>query len=141
MRALTAALLLGKVTVTLNSEIQVLVVDDSSAVRAVVRKILAQLGYSNVDEAWDGTAALAKLNEKPFGLVISDWHMEPMNGKALLDQVFGKKQFQKIPFIMMTTASEQYKLVAAKYPATIDFINKPFTPEELQSKISKVNAK
>jgi len=126
---------------TLNSEIQVLVVDDSSAVRAVVRKILAQLGYGGVDEASDGTAALAKLNEKPFGLVISDWHMEPMNGKALLDQVFGKKQFQKIPFIMMTTASEQYKIVAAKYPTVIHFINKPFTAEELQSKISKINAK
>lgn len=126
---------------TLNSEIQVLVVDDSSAVRAVVRKILAQLGYSNIDDASDGTAALAKMNEKPFGLVISDWHMEPMNGKALLDQVFAKKQFQKIPFIMMTTAVEQYKIVAAKYPAAIDFINKPFTAAELQSKISKITAK
>lgn len=141
MRALTAAPLPGKMAMTLNSEIQVLVVDDSSAVRAVVRKILGQLGYSGIDEASDGAAALAKLNEKPFGLVISDWNMEPMNGKALLDQVFGKKQFQKIPFIMMTTAAEQYKLLAAKYPACVDFINKPFTAEELQSKISKVNAK
>ncbi len=125
----------------IDSESQILVVDDSGAVRIIVRKILTQLGYSHVDEASDGTAALAKMDENPsYSLVISDWNMEPMNGKALLDQARNKKQFEKLPFIMMTTDSEQYKIIEAKY-ARISFINKPFSAEDLQSKISRINIK
>ena len=125
----------------IDSKSQILVVDDSGAVRGVVRKILRQLGYIDVDEASDGTAALAKMNEKPsYNLVISDWNMEPMNGKALLDQARGKKQFEKLPFIMMTTESEQYKILEAKYVG-VSFINKPFSAEALQSKISKMHVK
>jgi two-component system, chemotaxis family, chemotaxis protein CheY len=124
---------------TINGKSQILVVDDSGAVRSIVRKLLTQLGYLDVDEALDGAAALAKMNEKPYALVISDWNMEPMNGKALLDQVCSKTKFGKIPFIMMTTEADQYKIIAAKYPTIIDFINKPFSAEALQSKISKIN--
>jgi two-component system, chemotaxis family, chemotaxis protein CheY len=123
----------------INSESQILVVDDSAAVRSIVRKILTKLGCSDVDEASDGVAALAKINEKLYGLVISDWNMEPMNGKALLEQVRGKKKLETLPFIMMTTDSDQYKIIEAKH-AAVRFISKPFSAEELQSKISKINA-
>jgi two-component system, chemotaxis family, chemotaxis protein CheY len=111
-----------------DSTSQILVVDDSNAVRGVVRKILMQLGCADVDEASDGVTALAKMNEKLYGLVISDWNMEPMNGKALLEHVRGKRKFEKIPFIMMTTESEQYKIIEAKY-AAIRFMSKPFSAE------------
>ncbi len=116
---------------------QILVVDDSGAVRGIVRKIIAKLGCTGVDEASDGTAALAKLNEKLYGLIISDWNMEPMNGKALLEHVRSKKKFENIPFIIMTTESDQYKILEARY-AAVHFISKPFSAEELQSKISKI---
>ena len=65
---------------TINSKSRILVVDDSGAVRSVVRKLLMELGYIDVDEASNGEGALAKMNEKSYGLVISDWNMEPMNG-------------------------------------------------------------
>ena|ERR1700690_2339904 len=122
----------------INSKSQILVVDDSGAVRGIVRKIMMKLGCTDVDEASDGTAALAKMNEKRYELVISDWNMEPMNGKALLEQVRGRKTSENVPFIMMTTDSDQYKILEAKY-AAVRFISKPFSAEELQSKISKIN--
>ena len=124
----------------IDSNSQILVVDDSGAVRSIVRKIMTQLGCTDVDEASDGTAALAKMNEKLYGLVISDWIMEPMNGKALLDHVRGKKTLEKIPFIMMTTESEQYKILEARY-AAVSFISKPFSAEGLQAIISKIDVK
>jgi two-component system, chemotaxis family, chemotaxis protein CheY len=123
---------------TISSEGQILVVDDSGAVRSIVRKLLTQLGHTGVDEASDGASALAKMNEKSYTLVISDWNMAPMNGKALLEQARGKKQFEKIPFIMMTTNSIQYKIIEAKHDAVL-FIDKPFDAEALKSKISKID--
>ena len=127
-----------KAKMPVDSKSPILVVDDSGAVRSIVRKLLTQLGYIDVDEASDGAAALTKMNEKAsYSLVISDWNMEPMNGKALLDHTRGKKEFEKLPFIMMTTNSEQYKILEAKY-AGISFISKPFSAEALQSKILKI---
>ena len=87
---------------TINSKSQILVVDDSGAVRSIVRKLLTELGYIDIDEASDGAAALAKMNKKLYGLVISDWNMEPMNGQALLERVRANKNFANLPFIMMT---------------------------------------
>jgi two-component system chemotaxis response regulator CheY len=125
---------------TTNITDQILVVDDSNAVRSIVRKILTQLGYIEVDEASDGAAALAKMNAKPYALVISDWNMEPMSGKALLVQARSTKKMEKIPFIIMTTGSDQYKVIKARFD-TICFIDKPFSAEALQSKISELNIK
>jgi CheY-like chemotaxis protein len=75
--------------------------------RSIVQKLLAQLGYTDVDEAPDGAAALAKINEKSYGLVISDWNMEPMNGQVLLERVRANKKFTNLPFIMMTAESDR----------------------------------
>ena len=125
---------------TINRKSQILVVDDSGATRSIVRKLLAQLGYSDVDEASDGAAALAKINEKLYGLVISDWNMEPMNGQALLEHVRANKKFTDLPFIMMTAQSDPDKIVDAKYAGVSSFISKPFSAEALLAKISKINA-
>ena len=124
----------------INRKSRILVVDDSGAMRSIVRKLLAQLGYADVDEAPDGAAALAKMNEKPYGLVISDWNMEPMNGQALLEHVRANKKFANVPFIMMTAQSDPDKIIESKYAGVSSFISKPFSAEALQSKISKINA-
>jgi two-component system, chemotaxis family, chemotaxis protein CheY len=119
---------------------QILVVDDSGAMRSIVRKLLTQLGYTDIDEVSDGAAALIKINEKHYDLVISDWNMEPMNGHALLEHVRANKKFADLPFIMMTAQSDPDKIVDAKYAGVSSFISKPFSAEALQSKISKINA-
>jgi two-component system, chemotaxis family, chemotaxis protein CheY len=113
----------------------ILIVDDSGAVRSVVRKLLTQLGFKNIDEASDGEAALTKLSEKQFGLVISDWYMEPMSGQILLERVRANKQFANVPFIMMTADSTIDKIVQAKNAGVTCFIKKPFRADELQAKI------
>jgi two-component system chemotaxis response regulator CheY len=113
----------------------ILIVDDSGAVRGVVRKLLTQLGFKNLDEASDGEAALAKISEKNFGLVISDWNMEPMSGQVLLEQVRANKQYANLPFIMMTADSTIDKIVQAKNAGVTSFIKKPFNAQDLQAKI------
>jgi len=113
----------------------ILIVDDSGAVRSVVRKLLTQLGYRNLDEASDGEAALEKISEKHFGLVISDWNMEPMSGQVLLENVRTNKQYVNLPFIMMTADPSVEKIVQAKKAGVTCFIKKPFRAEELQAKI------
>jgi two-component system chemotaxis response regulator CheY len=130
----------GSIGMTINRKSQILVVDDSGAMRSIVRKLLVQLGYIDVDEAPDGAAALAKINEKPYGLVISDWNMEPMNGQVLLERVRANKKFANLPFIMMTAESDPDKIIESKYAGVSSFISKPFSADALQSKISKINA-
>jgi two-component system chemotaxis response regulator CheY len=130
---------LGEWKMTIHHTSNILIVDDSGAVRSVVRKLLTQLGFSNLDEASDGEAALAKISDKYFGLVISDWNMEPMSGKALLEQVRANKQYANLPFIMMTADPSIDKLVQAKNAGVTCFIKKPFRADELQAKISRAN--
>jgi two-component system chemotaxis response regulator CheY len=123
---------------TINRKDQILVVDDSGAMRSIVRKLLAQLGYTNVDEASDGAAALTKINEKPYALVISDWNMSPMNGQELLEHVRANEKLAELPFIMMTAQADPDKIVDAKYAGVSSFIGKPFSAEALKDKISKL---
>jgi len=118
----------------------ILIVDDSGAVRSVVRKLLTQLGYKNIDEAADGEAALEKVSEQHFSLVISDWNMEPMSGQILLENVRANKKYANLPFIMMTADSSIEKIIQAKKAGVTCFINKPFRAEDLQAKILQTNA-
>ena len=122
----------------MDSKSQILVVDDSGTMRSMVQKLLAQLGYTNVDEASDGATALAKINEKPHGLVISDWNMVPMNGQELLEHVRANEKLANLPFIMMTAQSDPDKIIEAKYAGVSSFISKPFSAEALEAKIAKV---
>jgi two-component system, chemotaxis family, chemotaxis protein CheY len=124
---------------TLHRYSDILIVDDSATVRSVVRKLLTQLGYTNVDEASDGTSALAKILEKNVDLVISDWNMEPMNGEELLRRVRANKIYERLPFIMMTADCAIDKIVRAKQAAVSCFIIKPFGAELLKAKISAIS--
>src|ERR1700716_1970076 len=116
----------------------VLVVDDYNTMIRIIRNLLKQLGFDDIDDATDGTAALAKMHNKRYGLVISDWNMEPMTGYELLKEVRGTPVLSKTPFIMVTAESKTENVIAAKKAGVNNYIVKPFNAQTLQSKIEAV---
>lgn len=116
----------------------VLVVDDYKTMIRIIRNLLKQLGFTNVDDAADGTEALAKMRGRPYGLVISDWNMEPMTGYELLQEVRSDEQLKPTPFIMITAESKTENVVAAKKAGVNNYIVKPFNAATLKTKISAV---
>lgn len=118
----------------------VLVVDDYSTMVRIIRNLLKQLGFEDVDDASDGSVALAKMRDKRYGLVISDWNMEPMTGYELLKQVRADPNLAPVPFIMITAESKTENIVAAKQAGVSNYIVKPFNADTLRSKIDTVFA-
>jgi two-component system chemotaxis response regulator CheY len=118
----------------------VLVVDDYSTMVRIIRNLLRQLGFEDVDDASDGQLALAKMRTKKYGLVISDWNMEPMTGYELLKEVRGDPALAPVPFIMVTAESKTENVIAAKQAGVSNYIVKPFNAETLKSKIESVFA-
>jgi two-component system chemotaxis response regulator CheY len=116
----------------------ILVVDDYNTMVRIIRNLLKQLGFENVDEASDGQAALAKLRAKPYGLVISDWNMEPMTGFELLQTVRADDKLKPTPFIMVTAESKTENVIAAKKAGVNNYIVKPFNAATLKQKMSSV---
>ncbi|MXQ11647.1 response regulator [Microvirga makkahensis] len=116
----------------------VLVVDDYQTMVRILRNLLKQIGFTDVDDASDGQAALAKLRAKKYGLVISDWNMAPMTGYELLQQVRADAELSALPFIMVTAEAKTENVVAAKKAGVNNYIVKPFNAETLRSKISAV---
>ncbi len=117
---------------------QVLVVDDYKTMIRIIRNLLKQLGFENVDEAEDGSAALAKMRSKQYGLVISDWNMEPMTGFELLKEVRADDRLKATPFIMVTAESKTENVVAAKKAGVNNYIVKPFNAATLKGKMASV---
>lgn len=113
----------------------ILIVDDTASVRRILTSLAKRIGFTKVDVAEDGTDALFKLGSKKYGLVISDWQMEPMDGYALLKAMRSDKALETIPFIMITVHSDVEKVVAAKNAGVNAFISKPFTAKTLRDKI------
>lgn len=122
----------------LNTAIPVLIVDDYQRMLRIVRNLLKQIGFNDVDEAKDGTEALAKLKEKQYGLVISDWNMAPMTGFELLQKVRADSELHALPFIMITAEAKTENVVAAKQAGVNNYIVKPFNADTLRSKIAAV---
>jgi two-component system chemotaxis response regulator CheY len=118
----------------------VLVVDDYSTMIRIIRNLLKQIGFENIDDAPDGTSALAKMQEKRYGLVISDWNMEPMSGYELLKEVRASSALAKTPFIMVTAESKTENVIAAKKAGVNNYIVKPFNAQTLKIKIEAVFA-
>lgn len=116
----------------------VLIVDDYKTMLRIIRNLLKQLNFNNIDEASDGTAALQRLQHKDFGLIISDWNMEPMTGLQLLREVRSNDHLKHIPFIMVTAESKTENVIAAKEAGVSNYIVKPFNAETLKSKMSTV---
>ncbi len=123
---------------SIDRSINVLIVDDYKTMLRIIRNLLKQINFNNVEEASDGTEALQKLRSGQFGLVISDWNMEPMTGLQLLQEVRSDARLKPTPFIMVTAESKAENIVAAKAAGVSNYIVKPFNAETLQSKIEKV---
>ena len=118
----------------LDTKMPILVVDDYQTMVKIVRGMLEQLGFEDVDSASDGHEALARMREKKYGLVISDWNMEPMNGLDLLRQVRAGSQ-NDVRFIMLTAESKTDHVIAARRAGVDNYIVKPFNAKTLHSKI------
>lgn len=116
----------------------ILVVDDYKTMIRIIRNLLKQLGFNDVDEATDGTEALQKLHSRHYGLVISDWNMEPMTGYELLRHVRSDEKLRGTPFIMVTAESKTENVIAAKKAGVNNYIVKPFNAATLKSKIDAV---
>jgi len=116
----------------------VLVVDDYKTMIRIIRNLLKQLGFTDVDDAADGTEALGKMRQKRYGLVISDWNMEPMTGYELLKEVRTDDSLARTPFIMVTAESKTENVIAAKKAGVNNYIVKPFNAATLKSKIDAV---
>jgi len=116
----------------------ILIVDDYKTMLRIIRNLLSQLGFNNVDEATDGTMALTKLEQKPFKMVISDWNMEPMSGLELLKKIRADERFKTLPFIMITAETKVDNVIIAKKEGVNNYIVKPFNAATLKSKLSAV---
>lgn len=117
---------------------RVLVVDDYQTMRRITGNFLRQLNFVNIDEASDGTDALTKLGLQKYGLVISDWNMEPMTGIELLRKVRANPQLRSIPFVMVTAENTKENVMTAKEAGVSNYIVKPFTLEILHKKLASV---
>jgi two-component system chemotaxis response regulator CheY len=116
----------------------VLVVDDYKTMLRIISNLLKQLGFENVEEASDGTEALEKMKKSSYGLVISDWNMEPMTGYELLLKVRADDGLRRTPFIMVTAESKTENVIAAKKAGVNNYIVKPFNAATLKQKITAV---
>lgn len=122
----------------IDKNMPILIVDDYKTMLRIVRNLLKQLGFDNVDEASEGQEALKKIQENNYELVISDWNMEPMNGLDLLCQVRQNSRYKNLPFIMVTAESKTESVLAAKAAGVSNYIVKPFNATTLKSKIESV---
>lgn len=114
----------------------VLIVDDYGPMRRILRSLLRQLGFADVDEAEDGAAALAQLRSRPYGLVISDWNMRPVTGLDLLREVRADPGLASLPFVMLTAESKTENVIAAREAGASSYVVKPFDAETLRAKIA-----
>jgi two-component system chemotaxis response regulator CheY len=123
---------------SVDKNMPILIVDDYKTMLRIIKGLLSQLGFTNVDEATNGAMALSKLSSKKYSLVVSDWNMEPMSGLDLLKKVRADEGLKNIPFIMVTAESKTDNVVAAKQAGVNNYIVKPFNAETLKSKLISV---
>ena len=121
-----------------DASMSILVVDDYNTMIRIIRNLLKQLGFENVDDATDGSSALAKMRQKSYSLVISDWNMAPMAGYDLLRQIRADPGLSTTRFIMITAESKTDNVIAAKKAGVDNYIVKPFNAQTLQHKIQAV---
>ncbi len=121
-------------------DIRILVVDDMAAMRKILKTLLAQLGYKNVDEAEDGKQALDILKQNPnkYGLVITDWNMPNMTGIELVQAIRSDEKLKHLPILMVTAEAKKENVLMAIKAGVNNYIVKPFTAETLKEKIEKI---
>ena len=121
-----------------DKNLKFLVVDDFSTMRRIIRNLLRELGFLNVEEAEDGVAALRKLRESNFDFVVSDWNMPNMDGLTMLQSVRADTELKKIPVLMVTAEAKKENIVAAAQAGANGYIVKPFTAATLDEKLNKI---
>lgn len=124
----------------LDTSVAVLVVDDSAMMIRILRTLLRQIGFADVDDAGDGATALAQMRRKRYGLVISDWNMEPMSGYDFLREVRHDENLKRTLFIMVTGEAKTEHVIAARRAGVNNYIVKPFNAQTLKTKIESVFA-
>ena len=121
-----------------DKKMPVLIVDDYKTMLRIVSGLLRQLGFNNIEEATDGAEALTKARQHNFGLIISDWNMEPMTGLQFLQEVRADGELKAMPFVMITAESKTENVIAAKQAGVNNYIVKPFNAATLKSKLQSV---
>ena len=115
-----------------------LVVDDFSTMRRIVRNLLKELGFANVDEAEDGAVALQKLKSSPFDFVVTDWNMPNMDGLTLLQSIRRTPELKHLPVLMITAEAKKENIIAAAQAGASGYVVKPFTAATLAEKLDKI---
>jgi len=117
---------------------KIMVVDDMSTMRRIVKNLLKQLGFANVEEAENGQEALIKLKADKFGFVVSDWNMPVMSGIQLLRAIRADEALKSIPVLMVTAEAQKENIIEAVQAGVSNYVVKPFTAEALKEKINKI---
>jgi two-component system chemotaxis response regulator CheY len=121
-----------------SNNMKFLVVDDFSTMRRIIRNLLKELGYTNVDEAEDGSVGLSKLKRESFDFVVSDWNMPVMDGLQLLQSIRADASLSHLPVLMVTAEAKKENIIAAAQAGASGYIVKPFTAATLDEKITKI---
>ncbi len=119
-------------------DIKVLIVDDMATMRRIIKSLLEQLGFKNIDEAEDGAVAFEKLKKGNYDLVITDWNMPNMTGLELVQEIRKDPQLKEIPVLMVTAEAKKENVIAAIKAGVNNYIVKPFTAETLKEKLEKI---
>lgn len=122
----------------MNKEMKILVVDDFSTMRRIIKNLLRELGFNNTHEADDGTTALPMLKSGNFDFLVTDWNMPGMNGLDLLKTVRAEPTLAKMPVLMVTAESKREQIIEAAQAGVNGYIVKPFTAGTLKEKIDKI---
>ena len=125
----------------LDFSLKVLVVDDMSTMRRIVKNVLKQIGYTDLHEAEDGQKGLQKLKEGGFGLVVSDWNMPVMMGIDMLRAIRADPDLKHIPVLMVTAEAQKENIIEAVQAGVSNYVVKPFTADALLEKLQKIFAK
>lgn len=123
---------------TLNTNMKILIVDDFSTMRRIIRNLLRDLGFTNTQEADDGSTALPMLKNGDFDFVVTDWNMPGMQGIDLLRNIRADDQLKHLPVLMVTAEAKREQIVAAAQAGVNGYIVKPFTAATLKEKLDKI---
>lgn len=122
----------------MNKDISILVVDDFPTMRRIVRSLLKELGFTNVDEAEDGQGGLAKLRAGNFDFVVSDWNMPNLDGLEMLKEIRADARLSSLPVLMVTAEAKKENIIAAAQAGASGYVVKPFTAATLEDKLNKI---
>jgi len=122
----------------MNLNMKILIVDDFSTMRRIIKNILRQLGFTNVQEADDGSTAWPKIQSEPFDLIVTDWNMPKMSGLELLKAIRSDENLKDLPVLMVTAEALKENIIEAVKAGVSNYIVKPFTAETLQEKLQKI---